>query len=338
MGKHAFRAACLAALVVMSACKSEDERAAEAWEKEYGALLATYRALPRDGAPEIAPEVVKGRRVLTEHRYSQKDLAAEMRATSASEVGIVILDDVEHDAEPSATYEDGSRGWGGTITVAAFAHPEKKLLASSTYRCLAPYSKTVVKELGSGRQVSSFGDKCYPGDSDIQRYAEPLFAGRAPEGSNASDTTTKGFEELAEKHAATKKSGSVSLSGRKVLFVPVGETLKVWQKDPYVTPAVAAGAPDAVGVIAYLRTTRDAKPSVKYSLGTNGFGGKSELVLVAVPEDVVAATMRVSCTPLTEDEYLRRTEVLAMIGKEPADHHCNAEPSEVGKLLADAVR
>jgi hypothetical protein len=306
----------VAATALSGGCKSDWEKERDAWQGEFGALSERYQALPREGAPELPPEQAKGRRALIAPRVYNSSGPPLDEARTAAEVGIVVVWSVKDDPTPSRTYEGGIVGYGGTVEVAAFAHPEGKRLARSTWHCLPPTQIMRMTNLRSGA-TDSYAEHCSPSDTSLREIAAALTHGRAPEGSNASDDTAKAFDAIAARYRPLFDGRTApdppDARDRKLLlyYQDDGAAPKLFHNE-YLLPAAAyADRAAQVGVFGVVRTAHEARPSEHYSNGAVGYRGSAEVVLFAHPEAKLLSRTKVPCTLSSDDlvvNVLKRTE------------------------------
>jgi hypothetical protein len=323
----------LAAAFALGGCKSEEEKREAAWHEAFDPLAARYLAQDGEGTPEIAPEKVKGRKVLILPRLYGATPAPE-EAHAADEVGIAVTWSVKDDALPSRTYEHGIEGYGGTVKLAAFAHPEGKRIAFETWHCNPPTSIYRMTSLQTGA-TAKYDEHCTPSGDSIREFAASIAGGRAPEGSNASDESNKAFDAIALGYAK-RLDGPVAkpldVRGRKILlyYVDDGAAPKLYHNE-YLLPASAyAASPAEVGLFAVARSTHEARPSMRYSNGAEGYEGKAEVILIAHPEGRLLARTTVPCTLSSEDIVVN-----VLMAKEP--QRCSGEGAEIRAAIEKLV-
>jgi hypothetical protein len=287
-------------------CKTQSEKEEAAWNDQFAALEKQYRALHQDGPPELATELVKGRKALIVSRLYGSDGPRVDEARTRDEVGIVVVWSVARDATPSKTYEHGIKGYGGQVEVVGFAHPEGKRLARSTWHCSPPSTVMRFVNVQTGAPSDSWDEHCLPSDTSLREFAAALQKGRAPEGSNAGDETKKAFEAIGAAYQPKidlPPGAPVDLHGRKLLLFSSddGGALALYHNE-YLLPAAAyADSAREVGVVGVARTRHELRPSVHYSNGAEGYDGRAELVLFAHPEGRVVSRTPVPCHLSSED-------------------------------------
>lgn len=321
------------AIFVTTGCKSEDEKRAAAWQSELEALIRPYQARPAAGPAEIAPEQVKGRKVLIAPAFSGAPSSDEAR--SAAEVGIVILWSVKSDDVPSRTYEQGIKGYGGQVQLTAWAHPEGKRIAGMAWHCTPPSTVTRLQNVKTGA-TDGYAEHCGPSRSSIHDFGATLAAGRAPEGSNATDETKKAFDAIAATYAKrldeAPGSSPLDVSGKKLLLYSAddGATPQLYHNE-YLLPAAAyADTPADVGVFGVARVKHEATPSRHYSNGAEGYDGKAELILFAHPSGQVLTRTEVPCHLASED-------IVVNVLKKTAPVRCAGDPTEIRAAIEKLV-
>jgi hypothetical protein len=218
-------------------------------------------------------------------------------------VGPVVVDHTVSDTEPSAVYDNGMEGFGGTITMAAFAHPEGKRVATITFKCVAP----IVAFESDGLQ---YGNTCSGSKASRLSYGAELTGAVLPIGQNVDTKTTEAMEELAAKYVDRLgqpiAEDAPSLTGRRVLQYSgrqKGEepaTWNAWQHEAHIPAESMARSVDEVGLLILRLTRWEATPSHTYEGGQPGFEGTVEMVAVALPEGVVVGVFRPDCTINTQ--------------------------------------
>ncbi len=316
-------------------CKSQSEKEAAAWEEQFGALMRRYQALPQLGMPELPPEKVSGRNVLFAPRICGSDGPPVVEARQTTDVGIVILWSVVNDAVPSRTYEQGSKGYGGQVEIVAFAHPEAKRLARSTWHCTPPTTILRLVHLGSGAPAVSYDEHCTPGDRALREFAAALVKGRAPDGSNAGDDTRRAFDAIAADYRSKLDApvgAPLDVHGRKLLlfYADDGGPLKLFHNEYLLHESVYADTAATVGIVGVERLTYENEPSTHYANGATGFMGRAELVLLGYPEGRVLSRTPLDCKLASEDIVVN---VLAT----RSPQHCSGNADQIRAALARAI-
>jgi hypothetical protein len=291
-------------VLATAGCKSEREKQDEAWHREFDALTQRYEQLPPVGAPELPPESVKGRKVLFAPRTFDPDGPTVAEAKSGSEAGIVVVWSVKRDAVPSRVYEGGIKGYGGQVQLTGWANPEGKRVAAKSYHCLP--TTMIMRNVTSGATLD-YDEHCSPSGRELREFAAALAAGRAPEGSNASDETRQAFGAIGApygKRLDERVGAPVDVHGKKLLLFAVED------RDPklalnhneYLLPASAyADTPGEVGVVVVERARHEAKPSVHYSNGADGYDGQADVIIFAHPSGRLLSRTPVRCHLASDD-------------------------------------
>lgn len=205
----------LPALLALLACEEEWERKERLWNEAYTPILAQYR----DKQPSTDPTHpdVKGRKVFVDLWYTSSEPEPKpFEATTPEEIGVVIVSSTQQDATPSATYDNGSKGYGGVVTEVAWAHPEGELVGERSYRCAAP---VIAYSLGS----IDVGTKCSGDRESRLRFAEQLLGDGPVDGSNVDWVGTQAYAKLARPYQArldAEVAEGPSVKGRKALVLP----------------------------------------------------------------------------------------------------------------------
>ena len=289
-------------LLALPGCESDEERAARVWTETFGEVAAQYNNRLLAGSIEMDPRLVRGRKVLVDTTPPLVPRSpASYEATTADEVGLVVVDATVTDPAPSVTYEGGGRGYGGQVTEAAFAHPEGKLVYLKTRRCEPDAVTLGVTTFGSGMSTHSSDNTCGGSRDSRLRHGGQLVGAIQQLGDETDAESAKAYEALlaaAEAHLSEAVAPTLpDLAGRRVLHLspwPDG-SWKVAQEARFLPAGRTAMNVAEVGLVAFDVTTWEAAPSRTYAHGVPGYAGTTTYVAVAMPEAVVVGRASAPC-------------------------------------------
>lgn len=322
-------------MMALLGCESDYDRAEREWEETFGQIAASYQARDVRAEPEVAPDQVAGRKVFVDS-YRSSDAKEPYEATTAAEVGLVVVEHVVHEAQPSVTYEGGAKGYAGEVTTVAWAHPEGKQVASMKWRCSPPLSTFQMVDLQTGSAQFTLDERCGGSREQRLKFGGKLVGAILPDGTNTDAAGTEAYLALAAKHAGLEGAPASptppAVTGRKVLLLfPEGDAWKVWQKPTHLPAEAMATSADEVGVLVYARITHEPKPSVDLGSGVVGFTGTARLTAVAVPEGTVVAAIDAACELPTPEEAAVLADILP-------ERRCTLPAAAVRELAGDLTR
>ncbi len=284
---------------MLFACETETERLDREWDEQFGEIVRQYKR-QEAGAPEIEPAAVYGRKLLVDRWRPYGVEFQPYEAKTGAEVGVFVASKAVSDPTPSATYEGGVKGFGGTVTMVAYAHPEGKVVATKSYHCNAPYQSYQTVDINTGARIGPKEEHCDADREGLLKFGARVVDAVPPVGSNVGAKDTQAYLALVDGTLALVGNEvaptPVKVQGRKVLLVTLeSDEVQLQQDGGWVSTSGLAAGPGEVGVIALLKTTLEETPSVTYECGVLGIRGTSELTLVAVPEQAVVARTPVTC-------------------------------------------